>query len=279
VIDNQYKIGAIIMEQTKKRLGLAILNTVGLIVTVIINALANALPLNGRMTGEISDSIPNLFVPSGTTFAIWGVIYALLILFVAYQWYSLKFKDKDIALVEKIGLWFFISSVANSLWIVTWHWSLVGFDILVMLILLVSLIVMHKITRLPKNERTWIRMLAVSIPISVYIGWITVATVANATSTLVVLGWGAFGFSEAFWTVSVMIVATVINVLAVLIHSDYWFAAVGIWAFFGIYTKRTMQGIIPVQSVIVMAIIGMVVMALTIVLKAVVLKQKKVQKK
>jgi F0F1-type ATP synthase assembly protein I len=68
-------------------------------------------------------------------------------------------------------------------------------------------------------------------------------------------------------------------VLAVLIHSDYWFAAVGIWAFFGIYTKRTMQGIIPVQSVIVMAIIGMVVMALTIVLKAVVLKQKKVQKK
>ncbi|MFA6706621.1 MAG: tryptophan-rich sensory protein [Sphaerochaetaceae bacterium] len=253
---------------TKKRLALVILNTIGLIVTIVFNALANALPLNGRMTGDISDSIPNLFVPSGLTFAIWGPIYALLILLVAYQWYSLKFKDRDIALVEQIGYWFFISSVANTFWIITWHWSIYGLDLVMMLLLLVSLIIMHTVTRKLEPGASWVTKFMVAVPFSVYLGWITVATVANVTSNLVVVGWNGFGLPEAFWTVLVMIVAAAINVLAVLVHADYAYALVGIWAFLGIYLKRTMSTVEPVQSVIVMAIIGMVLMAAAIVFKA-----------
>lgn len=245
---------------------LVLLNTIGLVVTVVMNALANGLPLNGRFTGEISDSIPNLFVPSGTTFAIWGVIYALLILFIGYQWFSLRDKEHDGALVGAVGPWFFISSLANSLWIVAWHWSLVGLDLLLMLALLASLIVMYGATRLEKSASV-LKKVAVALPVSVYLGWITVATVANATSNLVLLGWNGFGLPESFWTVLVMVVAMLLNILAVFIHGDYGYALVGIWAFFGIYTKRTMSQFEPVQAVIAMAVVGMVAMALAIVVK------------
>ncbi len=39
---------------------------------LVMNYLANALPLNNKTTGELSDSFPNLFVPAGLTFSIWG---------------------------------------------------------------------------------------------------------------------------------------------------------------------------------------------------------------
>ena len=45
---------------------------------IVTNYLANALPLNGRSTGDISDAYPSLFTPAGITFSIWGVIYLLL---------------------------------------------------------------------------------------------------------------------------------------------------------------------------------------------------------
>lgn len=256
------------MEEKKrfKRL-LVIVNMLGLGGTLVVNALANALPLNGRNTGEISDSIPNLFVPSGTTFAIWGVIYALLILLVVYQAASMKKQFKPDPIVS-LGVWFFLSCLANGAWIFMWHWQFQILSIVVMLVLLLSLVIMYTKSRdldAPLGYR-----IGIMLPISVYLGWITVATIANVTSVLVVFGWNRFGLSEVFWTVAVIIVAIIINLLAIIIKGDIWFAFVGMWALYGIYTKRSMPQFEPVLPVVYAALVGMVLLGLAVIVHLVI---------
>ena len=73
------------MTATTTRGPIKALVVVTYIAMVAVNYLANALPLNGRRTGEVSDAYPSLFTPAGLTFSIWGVIYLLLALHVLYQ--------------------------------------------------------------------------------------------------------------------------------------------------------------------------------------------------
>ncbi len=254
-------------ERKGTRTVLLVLNTVGLIGTLVVNALANILPLNGRNTGEISDSIPNLFVPSGSTFAVWGVIYVLLVVALVYQMMHLKkFGQPDP--IESLGLWFFISCLANGAWIFTWHWQLLELSLLVMLILLVTLIVMH--TKVRRFDTPLGFRVGIMLPISVYLGWITVATIANVTALAVVSDWGRFGLSEVFWTVSVMVVAILINLLAIIIRGDIWFAFVGAWALYGIYSKRSAEQVEPVPMVIWTALVGVILILLVILIHLVV---------
>ena len=256
------------MAQQKPHIFLMVLNTIALIGMIVVNALANALPLNGINTGELSDAIPNLFVPSGRTFAIWGLIYTLLIVFVVYQYTSRRTVKAEEEPVGLIGPWFFISCIANSLWIFAWHWQLQIPSIVIMLVLLATLVVMHTKSRLDDASLGF--RIGVMLPISVYLGWITVATIANATAVLVVLEWNRFGLSEVFWTVAVLIVAIIINLLAIIIRGDIWFALVGAWALYGIYTKRTMTGIEPVPMVVYTAVAGVFAIGIAVIIHLIV---------
>ncbi len=257
------------MEQQEKLKGLLVVcNSVALVGTIVVNAMANALPLNGMNTGAISDSIPNLFVPSGFTFAVWGVIYTLLILLVAYQVVTLKRVKSDTEPVLSLGPWFLISCVANAAWIFMWHWFRMIPSLIVMLILLASLIIMHTRSRNPIASLGY--RIGIMLPISVYLGWITIATVANVTAVLVAAGWGRFGLSEEFWTVAVLVVAIIINMLVVIVKGDIWFAFVGIWALYGIYAKRAQPQFEPTPQILYTTLLGMAVIAVVILIHLVV---------
>ena len=107
----------------RQKLLLSILNLLGFLGTVIVNGLANTLPINNKTTGELSDQYPNLFVPAGLTFSIWGLIYVLLAVFVVYQLVMVIKKDAQrSSFIEKIGLLFFVASLANIAWIFAWHY-------------------------------------------------------------------------------------------------------------------------------------------------------------
>lgn len=93
-------------------------NLVLFMAMIVMNYLANALPLNGKTTGELSAQYPNLFVPAGITFSIWGVIYLLLGAFVILQ-----FRHKNKSLAKTVGWAFAISCLLNSFWIVAWHYE------------------------------------------------------------------------------------------------------------------------------------------------------------
>jgi hypothetical protein len=210
-------------------------NIIGLGLTLIVNFLATALPLNGKTTGELSDSYPNLFVPAGYVFAIWGVIYTLLIVFVVFQ--ALP-RNRNEEFHNQISGLFIISSLANSLWIFLWHYEQVLFSLLTMIVLLVSLILIYWRLEIGLNPVALNQKLAVHTPFSVYLGWITVATVANVTALLVSINWDRFGISETIWTLIVLSVATIIAIVIILQRKDIAYTLVPIWAFIGIFIKQ-----------------------------------------
>lgn len=218
-----------------------VLVALAFVLMVVVNVLANALPINGQNTGEISDSYSNLFAPAGLTFIIWGVIYLLLALYTIYQ-FGLFQKINDSSgssLMEKIAPFFILSSVVNGVWIFAWHYNLIGICLLLIAGLLVILIKINLLIdkeSLTNKEKFFIR-----VPFSVYFGWVTVATIANATTLLVDIGWNGFGISEVTWTVIILIVGAVIGFATTSIRGDIAYGLVLIWSYGGILLKHVSQ--------------------------------------
>jgi hypothetical protein len=218
---------------------LAIVNLFGFAGTIAMNGLANGLPLNGKTTGELSDQYPNLFVPAGFTFSIWGAIYLLLGAFVIFQ--SIRAFRADThrsEFIEAIGPFFLISCMANMCWIFAWHYELVLLSVMLIFILLGSLLKIYFSLRIGTSTLSYSEKYFVHIPFSVYLGWITVAAIANITAWLVSVEWNRFGLSEQFWTAVMIATGTLISLLMLIRKKDIAFNLVFIWALFGIAMKR-----------------------------------------
>lgn len=208
------------------------------LVMIVMNYLANALPLNGKTTGEVSDSYSNLFAPAGYTFAIWGLIYVLLAFHVIYQLGFFRSGERSAVtqLMQKIAMYFSVSSVANALWILAWHYGHLAISIILMLVMLISLIIINGLT--VKSDLSFKEKFFIRLPFSVYFGWITVATIANITAYFVSIDWDGFGLSDSTWTVIILLVGTVIGIATLLKN---WIASYGfvlVWAYIGIYSKH-----------------------------------------
>jgi hypothetical protein len=250
----------------RRRLLISIVNLLGFLGIVIVNGLANAIPINNKTTGELSDQYPNLFVPAGFTFSIWGLIYILLAIFTVYQFIiALREGIQKESFIDKIGLLFFISSAANIGWIFAWHYEIVPISLLMMLLLLGCLIGIY--LRLcignsvsPKTEKYFVHL-----PFSVYLGWITIATIANVTALLVDINWDTFGLGEQFWTIAVIAIGIGITLSILFTRKDIFYCLVVDWALIGILTKRIAVETVPDQGVIVITIIGIVLISAGII--------------
>ena len=251
---------------------LSIVNLLGFLGTVVVNGLANALPINNKTTGELSDQYPNLFVPAGLTFSIWGLIYILLAILAIYSMIIAIKKDTTGPFINKIGIFFFLSCIANMGWIFAWHYEIVPLSLVIMILLLGFLLVIY--TRLgigkkgPPKEEQYL----VHLPFSIYLGWITVATIANVTALLVDANWGGFGLREQFWAVVVIVVGIAITLSVLFRRQDIYYCLVVDWALLGILIKR-LASTIPAQSVIIITIIGLILITAGIVMQLV---QKKI---
>ncbi len=238
-----------------------ILNLAGFVLMVLINFLANYLPINDMDTGFISDLYPNLFTPAGFTFAIWGLIYLLLGIFVIYQARGLfGGKGEPNIFVQRIGYWFFTSCLLNSAWIFAWHYLQVGLSLAIMVLLLINLLLIYNLINSVDNKRKKEGYLFIVPAFSIYSGWITIATVANVTAFLVDRGWGQFGLSEVFWMVIILLVATGIVLAFMFKNKDWLYSLVAIWAFFGIVVERltaeTVYGLVVFFVILCMVIIA-----------------------
>jgi hypothetical protein len=212
---------------------------IAVILTIIVNGVANLLPIGGKNTGELSDNIPNLFVPAGITFAIWGIIYVLIILFAIYLAKDIFKKEKTTKpFLEKISFLFILASLANIIWIFLWHYEQIVLSLLAMILLFFSLLMIYLRLNIGIEKVSMREKLFIHVPISVYIGWITVATIANVTAVLVTIGWDGFGISEQIWTILIIIVSAIITILILVTRKDYAYSAVIVWALIGIYIKR-----------------------------------------
>lgn len=223
------------MEGKIRGSALKIMVAVSFVAMVIVNYLAQLLPINGVTPGQVSDSMPNLFAPAGLTFSIWGLIYLSLAAFSVYQ-FDFKKQDMEPALLDRVRAIFVASSLANIAWIFSWHYGNIALSVFLMLALLLSLIFIHLTldkVRLSRTGRIFYRL-----PFSLYFGWITVATVANITAFLVRAGWDRFGWTEQAWAIIILLIAMAIGTVTMVIRKDIAYGLVLIWAFTGILIKH-----------------------------------------
>ena len=239
------------------------INILFFVLTVIVNSLAgNTTILGGKLTAEISDANPTLITPAGYVFSIWGIIYILLGSFVVFQ--ALP-SQQGKGFQKSVGWLFVLSSIANIVWLFLWQFEYLSFSVVVIFLLLATLILIYLRLNIGKSAVSLREKLAVHVPFSIYLGWITIASIANVSVFLVSENWDGFGIGAETWATLIIVVALILTVLVLATRKDIAYSLVIIWALVGIAVKQSgNQNIVTLTEA--SAIIVLVALAATILL-------------
>ncbi len=246
-------------------------NIAAFIITLIINGLSNTTLIGGRTTAEVSDSYPTLITPAGYVFAIWGIIYVLLAIFLVYQVLP---KNKDKPFHKQISILFILTCVFNIAWLFLWQNLLISYSIILILAFLLSLIAIYLRLNIGKSTVTLEEKLAVHLPFSVYLGWVTIATIANISIALVAANWDGLGLSAETWAVLILVIALLLDLIVIAIRRDITYSLVFIWALVGIAVNQTNGNVILTAEVAIVIIT--VALAVSVVLQRLKRKPKQV---
>jgi hypothetical protein len=215
------------------------------LVTVAVNAAANALPINGQLTAEISDRFRVFVIPAGYVFAIWGVIYLLLAAFTVDQARPSRATDPT---MRRLGWLPALTGVLNTSWVLLFQYEVFVLTVPVMIALLIALIVINAITFADRDRLRGVLAWTVRIPFSVYLGWITVATIANIAQTLDALGFDGFGVQPQLIASAVLLLGLAIAVTFVWRFADVAYGLVIVWAYVGIVIKEMETAYVPIVA-------------------------------
>ncbi len=233
------------------------LNVVAFVLTVLVNGLAGSTSIiGGKNTGDVSDANPTLITPAGYVFSIWGIIYILLGIFVVFQAWP---RDEQNDVQRRIGPWFALSSLLNIAWLFLWQFEVLSLSVVFMFLLLATLILIYTRLGIGKAVVALREKLAVHVPFSVYLGWITIASIANVAATLVSVGWDGLGISEETWAILIIVVAVLLTLLVVATRTDVAYGLVIIWALAGIAVQQS-----AIQNVVVASETGGIFVAIAL---------------
>jgi translocator protein len=246
-------------------------NIIAFIITLIINGAANTTLIGGRTTAEVSALYPTLITPAGYVFAIWGIIYFLLAVFLVYQ---ILPSQQHNPFQKQISFLFILTCVFNVAWLFLWQNLYLAYSSILIVGYLLTLIAIYLRLNIGKSNVSLREKLAVQLPFSVYLGWVTIATIANISVTLVAANWDGFGLSLETWAVLVLVVALILDLIVIVTRRDIAYSLVFIWALVGIAVNQTNGNVVLTAEVA--AIIIVVALAATLALQRVKRKPKQV---
>jgi hypothetical protein len=213
---------------------LTVISSASLLFALVMNFLANYLPLNNITTAEVSDQYYSIFTPAGFTFIIWGVIYISLALFMVFIIKGvISNEERPKRIISEIGWYFAASSLFNGIWIVTWHYQRMLLSLIMIIGLLFSLLALYF-----KFKNSEIRPGSYLIPFSIYLGWATVATIANIVTFEISVNWNRFGLPPEGWLTVLLLLVLGVSAYFVLRQKDASYGLVIVWALTGITVAR-----------------------------------------
>jgi benzodiazapine receptor len=241
-------------------------NIFAFVLTVIVNSLAGSTTLIGGVnTAFISDSNPTLITPAGYTFAIWSIIYFLLGLFVVYQ--ALP-RQREKPYHKQIGWLFVLSSIINIAWLFLWQYELLAPSVILMFLLLATLILIYTRLEIGKTTPTFQENIAVHTPFSIYLGWITIASIANVSVTLVSVNWDGLGINPETWAILIIMIALLLTLIVAATRKDIAYGLVVVWALLGITSKQTNTNIVTTaQASIIIILLALAAITILTILK------------
>jgi len=216
----------------------ALFNTLSVLLVLAINYYAQFYGLNGNTIAGLSDTYANLFTPAGYAFAIWGFIYVGLLVFCGAQLYQSFFLKKQDDFTLQMRGWFILTNSANAAWIFAWLYEYTLISVLIMLVMLFALLRIVLATNMERWDAPKRIIGLYWWPICFYSGWIAVATVANISAYLAKIEWDGFGISEEVWTIILIFITTLINLLIIYKRNMREFAAVAVWALVAIFYRH-----------------------------------------
>lgn len=240
------------------------MNIFAFVIMVAVNGLAGSTNfLGGKNTAQISDANPTLITPAGYVFSIWGVIYLLLGIFVVFQALPSQ-QGRDFQ--KKVSWFFVVSSILNVCWLFLWQFEQLGFSVVLMFLLLASLIMIYLRLGIGKSKIALNEKLAVHLPFSVYLGWITIASIANVAVALVSANWDGGGIAAETWVMLVVAIALLIALLVVFTRKDVAYGLVIAWALLGIGIKQSGNAMIATLTQSCAVIVAISVVAILLVM-------------
>ncbi len=242
---------------TSKTAALQAGNILAFIVTLAVNGLANTSILGGKTTAQISNQYPTLITPAGYVFAIWGIIYALLAVFVVYQALPSQ-RNKEFH--NQVSALFILSSVFNVVWIFLWGYNYIAASVVPMLALLASLAAIYLRLKVGRSNVSRREKAFVHLPFSVYLGWISVAAAADIAAALSSAGWIKWTSTDAIWGIVAAIIVLGVTLTVLATRRDIAFGLVIIWALVGIAVNQS-----AVPNIVYTAEIGAAVVAVALV--------------
>ena len=233
-------------------------NIFAFILMVLVNGLAGSTTLlGGKNTAEISDANLTLITPAGYVFSIWGIIYVLLGIFVVFQ--ALP-REKEKEYHGKIGWLFVLSCAFNIVWLFLWQFEYLVFSVILMFLLLASLISIYLRLDIGKSDVGIREKLTIHLPFSTYLGWITIASIANVSVTLVSLEWDGLGIGFETWATLIVIIALLIASLVLITRKDIAYGLVIIWAFVGIAVRQSGN-----QNIVTLTQVSAIIVLITLI--------------
>jgi hypothetical protein len=223
------------------------LNLTAILAAFGINVWANIAPINGLTIGAISNTFFQnvLIVPANYAFAIWGLIYLGLITFGVYQVLPTQRQNPRL---RRMGYLLVVASLAQIAWVFFFLYRLFTLSLVAMVAILLSLIGIYLRLGIGSARVSRTEKWQVNIPLSIYLAWISVATIVNVALTLYHLGWGGWGISPAVWTVIVLIVGAAIAAIVSIQRADIAFVLVIVWAYVAIAVRQANLSAIAITA-------------------------------
>lgn len=252
------------MQALKKQQTLSILNLLAVLFAIGINYYSQMYTINGNRVSDVSEKYSNLFTPAGYAFSIWGVIFIAIFFFAAYQVYSTFVRKRTFDFISQSGLWFVLATVGTGVWVVVWLYDFTLLSVVIMLVILFSLIKIVVNTNIERWRAPATTIVFGWWPISIFAGWIAVATIANIAAYLSKIGWEGGPLSPTSWTIAMIGIATLLNLVLIFTRGMREFAVVGAWALIAIYVRHQNS----YHSIAMTALIGAVLILISVFLHA-----------
>ncbi|HOG47584.1 MAG TPA: tryptophan-rich sensory protein [Anaerolineae bacterium] len=236
-------------------------NIIAYVAVVAVNAAASIVRFNGQTTADVSNRFPTLVTPAGYAFIIWGIIYIFLAGFIVYQ--ALPAQRRNPRL-QRIGWLFVLSSAANIAWIFLWSYNIFAATLVAIFILLGSLISIYLLFDIGLVRLPFIEQWLINAPFSIYLAWITVASIANVAVALTAFGWNGFGLAPVVWAVALVTIATGIAAAVAWTRVDLAYVAVIVWSLTAIAVRQA-----GVREVVLAAWAGSAAVVVVLIIAAV----------
>ncbi len=227
---------------------LAIATWIAIVGTFAVNTLSNFFPPGGLNVGEISNTVLGgvLITPASYAFAIWGLIYLALI---TYGFYQSKPAQRRSPTIRQANRWLIVACLVQMGWIFLFTLQLFWLSVLAMLGILIPLILAYQqVWQRPKADRAYRRY--ARTPFSLYLAWISVATIINVASALYASGWTGWLFGPVGWTIAMILVSAIVGMGIAWLRRDMAFVGVFLWAYTAIAVRHTQTASIWITTLV-----------------------------